>query len=96
MENLRQLMAAYFHQDWSDEYNESWEAAVDDFARREPRRVGETCVEIAATLRIHPREADLAAFLESLGSYYWPGDTPDAHGEWLRGVLDRLFASATD
>ena len=27
-------MAAYFHQDWWEEYDGSWKAAAEDFARR--------------------------------------------------------------
>ena len=27
METLRQLMSAYFHQDWSDEYGGTWQVA---------------------------------------------------------------------
>lgn len=90
MDNLRQLMAAYFHQDWYDEYRGSWQSAVDDFARREPDRVGAAREEISQLLAKHPDERALHTALRELGNYCWPGDEPHAYARWLRDIDDRL------
>lgn len=92
MENLRQLMAAYFHQDWYDEYGGSWEAAVDDFARRAPSRVEGATSEIATLLRTAPTDVDLARALDELGNFYWAGDDPGSYVAWLNDVKARLEA----
>lgn len=90
MENLRQLMAAYFHQDWSDEYGGSWEAAVDDFARREPHRAGGVIVEIARLLESHQSEDALGQALDDLGNCRDAGDANDAYRSWLIEINQRL------
>lgn len=90
MADLRQLMAAYFHQDWAAEYDGSSEAAVDDFARREPTRVARAIEEIDSLLATTTTDAELAASLDSLGNNYWPGDAAGAHTTWLRAVRSRL------
>lgn len=95
MENLRQLMAAYFHQDWYDEYHGSWQSAVDDFVRREPARAGSVCDEIAQLIGEAPDEAALRSSLASLGNYYWPGDGPRSYRDWLLAILDRITVSGS-
>ena len=90
MENLRQLMAAYFHQDWSEEYDGSWEVAVDDFMRREPSRVAHTRAEIATLLGDTDDDGELGRALEALGNYYWPGEGTEPHRQWLVQVESRL------
>ena len=90
MENLRQLMAAYFHQDWYDEYGGSWEAAVDDFARREPSRVDGATTEIATLMRTTHSGAEMVQALAALGNFYWAGDDADSYSEWLRSIKTRL------
>ena len=92
MKNLRQLMAAYYHQDWWDEYDGSWEAAVDDFVRREPDRVSRTIDEIDALLAASPSEDELDKALEELGNYRTPGDGAHAYLEWMNAIRARLVA----
>ena len=94
MENLRQLMAAYFHQDWWDEYDGSWEGAVDDFARREPHRVPATIEEITVLLDADDSDTAVGETLDALGNYRHAGEEPDAHSTWLRQIRERL-AQAT-
>lgn len=93
MENLRQLMAAYFHQDWSDEYQGRWESAVDDFVRREPHRVAGATDEIADLLRTAESDERLGQALADLGNFRDPGDAPDAHRSWLAALTARLSRS---
>jgi hypothetical protein len=90
MENLRQLMAAYFHQDWYDDYGGSWEAAVDDFARREPSRIKGATADIASLMRTKHDDAELVQALDALGNFYWAGDDPASYREWLIGIRARL------
>lgn len=93
MENLRQLMAAYFHQDWWDEYDGAWRLAVADFARRAPERVPALEREIASLLDERPTDAQVSQLLDEMGNYRHPGDEPDAHIAWLvdiRSLLDEI------
>jgi CdiI immunity protein len=90
MDNLRQLMAAYFHQDWYDEYGGSWEAAVDDFARRAPSRVAGTKAEIATLLRTTTSDAELVETLDALGNFYSAGEDRGSYRAWLESIEARL------
>lgn len=94
MENLRQLMAAYFHQDWWDEYGGAWESAVDDFARREPHRVAAATQEIAELLKKAESDEAVGRTLDALGNCRDPGAAPDANTAWLLGIRDRLIQTA--
>lgn len=94
MECLRQLMAAYFHQDWSDEYDGAWTSAVDDFARREPRRIVGTMQEIDELISSSDSDAAVAQALDALGNFRDPGRASDAHITWLREIRERLDQSA--
>lgn len=90
MKNLRQLMAAYFHQDWWEEYDGSWEAGVADFARRAPERVPGLIEEIDTLLASAPSEDKVAQVLDDLGNYRDPGGSPTAHLDWLKAIRDSL------
>ncbi len=94
MENLRQLMAAYFHQDWWDEYDGSWEGAVDDFARREPHRVAPAIDEITLLLGAGDSDATVGERLDAMGNYRHPGEEPNAHATWLKQIRERLVQAA--
>ena len=72
MENLRQLMAAYFHQDWQEEYGDVWESAVDDFARREPHRIAGATDEIATLLTAADSDEAVGRALDALGNFRVP------------------------
>ena len=39
MDDLSHLFSAYFYEAWDEYEYKTWEAAVDDFARRSPERV---------------------------------------------------------
>jgi hypothetical protein len=94
MDNLRQLMAAYFHEDWSDEYDGAWESAVDDFARREPDRITGVVQEIAALLTGTGSDVAVGKALDALGNFREPGDAQDANRTWLVQIQARLTSSA--
>ena len=90
MENLRQLMAAYFHQDWWDEYGGSWERAVDDFARREPHRVSGARDDIRQLLDESGSDDAIGSVLDDLGNFRNPGAAKDANRAWLTEINQRL------
>ena len=94
MDNLRQLMAAYFHQDWWDEYGGMWESAVDDFAHCEPQRIAGVVQEIAALLESAGSDAAVGQALDDLGNFRDPGDGQDANRAWLVQIRARLLHSA--
>lgn len=89
---LRQLMSAYFHQDWTVEYDGAWESAVDDFAQREPDRVAGAIAHIDDLLGAGRTDDEVAQALDDLGSYRHAGDEPGAYASWLRAVAARLRA----
>ena len=66
MDNLEHLMSAYFHQDWWEEYDGSWHAAVQDFARRSPERVPGLKTEISSLLRRGIEDDEAAGLLNLL------------------------------
>ncbi|UFN46402.1 contact-dependent growth inhibition system immunity protein [Nocardioides okcheonensis] len=90
MTELRHLMAAYFHQDWMDEYDDSWERAVDDFLDRSPDRAAAAAGQIDALLAEGLDPGSLGRRLNDLGNYRHAGDEPDAYATWLRSVAIRL------
>ena len=94
MENFRQLMSAYFHQDWWDEYRGTWESAVDDFACREPHRIAGATDEIATLLKNAGSDEAVGRALDDLGYFRDPGPAPHANAEWLAQIRDRLIKSA--
>ena len=94
MENLRHLMAAYFHQDWWEEYDGSWVGAVDDYARRAPERVPCLLTEIDALLAAVPDEPTLGRTLTELGNYRSVGESPTAYRDWLRDIRAHLSSAS--
>lgn len=90
---LKHLMAAYFHQDWCDEYEGSWRMAVEDFARRSPERVPALSGEIDSVLHGQPTDVHVARLLDELGNHRDPGDEPQAHLGWLEDIRYMLAPS---
>ena len=85
---LEHLLGAYFHLDWYYEHGDEW-ANVDDFIAGAPSLVGQLPGEISEVLDAYPDEADLKAYLLSLGSCY----TTDAAGGyrgWLSEIARRV------
>ena len=94
MDDLRHLMAAYFHQDWWDEYDGSWESGVHDFARRSPQRVPGLLHDIDTLLDEQLTDDELGRRLDDLGNYRHPGDSPSAHIVWLQCIRQLLVEDA--
>ncbi len=85
-------MAAYFHQDWWDEYGGSWRAAVADYVHRAPERVRGLVEEISTLLAGDPTDEEVAAALEEMGNYRSTGSSPTANADWLREILSEFSA----
>jgi hypothetical protein len=82
---LRQLMGAYFHQDWELDGDES--DVVDLFVRHEPESADRLPAEVDRLLAELPDEPALRSFiLEDLGAYY----LADAEGGTFRGWLSQI------
>ena len=86
---LDQFFGCYFHQDWPDD-DTSWHAVVARYraenAEGEPIRVAD---EIAKLIQQYPDDVALAAKLDQLGCYFWPGN-PSLFGGWLSEVEHEL------
>jgi hypothetical protein len=88
---LRNLIGAYLHQDWREEY-ESWEEAVADFAREDVAWVAAASAQLSTLLRDND-ELGLKIQLDTLGSYYDPTRAEGSYRAWLTAMHDRLIAS---
>lgn len=82
---LKLLLGAYFHQDWFDEFADE-DAAVDAFVQGEPHLRGQVLAEIDDLLGSMD-EAQVAAYLDSIGCEYLP-----AGGVGYRGWLEQIAA----
>ena len=90
MNDLRHLMAAYFHQDSWDEYDGSWRAALADYVQRAPERVPGLVEDISALLAGDPTDEEVAATLREMGNYRSTGSSPTANVDWLGEILTEL------
>ena len=86
---LRQLMAAYFYQDWDLDNEDEW-STVDEFLTEEPGALA-IADEIDLVLHRLTTEQEIADFLESAGSFYTP-----AEGGSYRAWLTQLAAYARE
>ena len=91
--HLGQLMAGYFHQDWSLEAP-TWEGVVSLYMRDESACAGSTAQEIERLLADCQDDAQLETFLlGTLGSYFLPRSDlggPDMR-QWLQQVRAHLL-----
>ena len=86
---LRQLMGAYFHQDWFEEHGDPW-ATLEDFVHGERALVPSLRPEIDETLRRFDNEEDLAGFLRSLGCSYTAPPGTGGYRAWLEEIARRV------
>lgn len=90
MHDLQHLMAAYFHQDWWEEYDGSWLAALADYVDGAPERVSGLVADISMLLSADPTEEEVPTALEKMGNYRSAGSPPTAHIDWLRDILSEV------
>ena len=91
---LRQLMAAYFHQDFMDVHGGVWEA-VDAFVRVDPGRAGALLSEIELVLRELPTEPEVDMYLDQLGCEYWAPPEEGGYRGWLTEIARRVAAATS-
>lgn len=89
---LRQLMGAYFHQDFYDEYGGVMET-VDAFVDDDATDVPELLAEIAWVLDAYPAERDVEDLLDSLGCEYRADPADGGYRGWLTQIARRLAAT---
>lgn len=67
MDDLSHLFSAYFYEGWDEYEYESWEDAVDDFARRSPERVSGAVALLQDLLAEQLSDSDLDRRLRDAG-----------------------------
>ena len=87
MDDLAHLFGAYFYEDWDEYEYQTWQQAVDDFARRSPQRVGGAISALQDLLAEPLADHELDARLREQGCNYAPQQGDRA---WLRDLLERL------
>ncbi|MHA6204914.1 contact-dependent growth inhibition system immunity protein [Dyella soli] len=89
MGRLDQFFGGYFHQDWSED-DSSWQAVVWRYrADGMGAEAGLVAEEIVQLINRNPDDDSLAAKLNQLGCFYWPG-AKDLYRAWLFEVADAL------
>jgi hypothetical protein len=89
-ESLRLLLGGYLHEDFNDEFGDSWRA-VDGFAVNEPEDPPHIRDEVTRLLASVSSEAELRRIvLDELGSCYLPEADGWTYRGWLEAVADRV------
>ena len=85
--NIQLLLGGYLHQDWSEE-DGSPDAAVHQFAEREPVEIVDAAVEELEILLADESRDDLSfqKLTNDAGSYYDPTSEGRSTREWLTNV----------
>ncbi|GAB3778980.1 contact-dependent growth inhibition system immunity protein [Nocardioides ungokensis] len=91
-ELLRQLMAAYFHEDFQDVYGGVWET-IDAFVADDPAESVLLPDEIAAVLAEFPTEEATAGYVISLGCCYQPQPNDGGYRGWLAEIARRVSSA---
>ena len=87
---LEQFFGCYFHQEWRKD-DSSWQAVVGRYrADATDEDAGRVAEEIEQLVQRYPDDDLLAAKLDQLGCYYWPG-AKDLYRAWLSEVADTLW-----
>lgn len=92
MDDLAHLFGAYFYEAWDEYEYQSWQEAVDDFARRSPERVSGATAALQELLAEPLMEDQLDFRLRANGCTYAP---EEGHRAWLSKMLARLRSLAT-
>ncbi|WP_047249716.1 contact-dependent growth inhibition system immunity protein [Chromobacterium subtsugae] len=94
LEALGQLLGCYFHQDWTDEFDDDM-SALRAIVESEPReKVKEGIGEIDELLKSPTSESELRGILTGeVGCYYDPSAEGMTYQQWLRRVRE-VFAMA--
>ena len=85
-ENLKYLLAAYFHQDWNHTHS-TWEEVVDEYVNLDPSSVQGVTSEIDVLLSSPLDDTELDQELMRMGCAF---DPPGGDRAWLRALRDRI------
>ena len=91
MDDLSHLFSAYFYEAWDEFEYQSWEDAVDDFARRSPERVQGATEGLQDLLAEKLTDDELDQRLRAAGCTYVSEQGDRA---WLTLLLDHLRSEA--
>jgi hypothetical protein len=87
IDNISELFACYFHQDWPNEY-ENDTSAIQDIINMEPKaQIAAAISELDSILLMNLNEKELETFtINKLGCYFNPASKKQTYYEWLRDV----------
>ena len=91
MDDLTHLFRAYFYDAWDEYEYDSWQGAVDDFARRSPERVAGAAAALRALLDEPLTDDQLDGRLRAQGCTFVSENGDRA---WLVDLLDRLRSAS--
>jgi hypothetical protein len=91
VDDLTHLCSAYFYESWDEYEYDSWQAAVDDFARRSPERVAGAAAALRALLDEPLTNEQLDTRLRVLGCTFAP---EEGDRRWLVQLSDRLRSAS--
>ena len=89
MKALKYLMGAYFHQDYDMDGGTSADT-VRSFTHERTDLVQSCVADIDALLAQSLPEGELRSTLHGWGCDYYPGDSDQAHRDWLSAVRAQL------
>lgn len=87
-ENIKQLLGAYFHQDWNLD-DPTWESVVERYVRDEPGQGRIAATELERLLISTLFDEDVSAMVKKLGCYYWAGSASEMR-TWASQVVRLL------
>ena len=90
MDDLAHLFGAYFYEDWDEYEYQSWQEAVDDFARRSPGRVSGAIAALQDLLEASLTDAELDDRVRAAGCTFVSEQGDRA---WLQLLLERLTST---
>lgn len=87
LDSLKQLLGCYFHQDWSDEFNDD-ASALRAIVENEPKdRIEKAIVEIIFLVGAELTERELRAILvDQVGCFFEPSSLGLNYTRWLERV----------
>lgn len=96
LENIKELLSSYFHQDWRDEY-ENETLAIQAIIAMEPiEQIALAISEIEEVISLNMDDESLKKFtMINLGCYFNPEIKGLTYDEWLLEIRD-AFKSATE
>jgi hypothetical protein len=94
IENIKDLLACYFHQDWSDEYEDDT-LAIAAIISHEPRsQIIAAISELDLILSKHLSERELETLtIAELGCYFNPSVKKQTYHEWLTNISQEFRKS---